>query len=303
MINEKNKWLVYGILGIIGFGLFGFFNKLSTFTNSFVANLVIQVTSLATAVVVFAVLRKSKFKFSKYSFLAGVCACIGTLFLLFALEANQLIIVYPFASMAGLVFFAILHLQHKYNYTKKQLGTILVGSGLIVLGLAFAAIGASGGFSGFTGLNLKFLLFGLGVMFFWGLLSYFWFKSRVVQKDETLSSLLSTMIGVSLTAVIGVLLFNSAQLFSLTISTQYIYPIFSGIAGAFGAYFILLAYGSITPKEPVKGLILAILTNGELIPVTILALLILGEYSFEGLIGVAASLTGIVLLNYTEYLK
>ena len=123
---EKNKWLAYGILGIIFYGLFGFFNKLSTFTESFVANLVIQVTAFAVVIVLFAALRR-KFKFSKNSFLAGVCGSVGTLFLLFALEANQLIIVYPFAAMAGVVFFVILNINHKYHYTIKQLAIILSG--------------------------------------------------------------------------------------------------------------------------------------------------------------------------------
>jgi hypothetical protein len=303
MISEKNRWLFLGIVGITFFGLFGFFNKLSTFTNAFVANLFIQITSLVIATILFFILW-GKFKFSKSSALAGICVSIGTLFLLFALEANQLIIVYPFAAMAGVVFFTILHLTHKHKYTAKQFSAILAGLGLGIIGLAFAAIGASGGFSNFiSAINAKFLLLGLLVMLFFGLLSYFWFKARVLQKEETLSCLLSNMIGASIPAIIGVLVFGYNQLLTFQISTNLIYPILSGASAVIGAYAILSALGSITPKEPTKGLILAIFTNGEIIPVTILALLILHEYSLIGLLGVCATLAGLTLLNYTEYLK
>jgi hypothetical protein len=301
MISEKNRWLILSVLGLTCFGLFGFFNKLSTFTDAFIANLIVQFSTFAIGILFFIYLRKMKFIFSKTSLIAGICASIGTLFLLFALEANQLIIVYPFAAMAGLVFFAIFHLTHKHYYNSKQFVAVLLGLGFGVAGLAFAAIGASGGSN--SAINLRFIIIGLTIMLLWGLFSYCWYKSRVLLKENIRSCLFSTAFGIILPAIVGVLIFKPLQLFSISLSLNLAYPILAGVFAAIGSLFVVSALGQITPREPTKGLVIALLTNGELIPVTILALLILHEYSAIGLVGVCVTLAGLTLLNYTEYLK
>ncbi len=203
--------------------------------------------------------------------------------------------------MAGLVFFGITHFTHKHHYSTNQFFAVLFGLGLGVIGLAAAAIGAAG--SSNSAIDLKFIIIGIIIMLFWGFFTYYWYKSRVLLHENIRSCLFSSAIGLILPAIAGVLIFKPLQLFSISLSSSLTYPILAGIFAAIGALFTVSALGQITPKESTKGLVIALLTNGELIPVTILALLILHEYSVVGLIGVCVTLAGLTLLNYIEYLK
>jgi len=98
------KWLLYGIMGTLSFGVFGFLSKFSTI-HPYISNFLMQLLSLFVSITIYLIfLRKENVKFSKSGILAGVFGTAGTLILMYTISVNMLIVTYPFAAMAGLVF-------------------------------------------------------------------------------------------------------------------------------------------------------------------------------------------------------
>ena len=300
MVYKKSEWIMYGILGVLFFGLFGFLVKFSTL-EPYVANFVIQFLSfVATIFIYIFFLRKESVSFSKSGALAGFFGSMGTLILLYTVSENQLIVTYPFASMACFVFLIINYIVYKLRFEAKQFLVILTGLSISSFGLFLAVAGSTGGLSillSNIGASAGFVLFGLGIMFFWGVMSFFFFKGLVKDKTNIASFLISMTASIALTAFANMLILQQG---SIVFDNSLIYPVFSGIFVAFGSYFIAKGYKVSNPKSKVQSLILAIFATSDIIPVTILALLILNEYSPEALLGVVFTIIGITLINYSE---
>lgn len=304
MAKKVASWLLFGVLGWLAFGLFGFFNKMSTFADPFAANLIIQVTTFVASVLLWLVASRSKLRFSLNAFLAGLCGSAGTLLMLFALEANQLILVYPFATFAGVVFFATFVAVQRPRFSAIQGWAIFLGLVLVTGGIFLANAGAVGGLQVFfdeMAVNSRFLLLGLGIAVLWGYLSWFWFRARVVRNVDTFSALLSTTFGLAVLAAV-ILLVRPEAFAALAFSSQLTWPVLAGLSSAAGATLVLTAYGLTQPQSKVHSLILSLLTNGEAIPAGILALAFLGEFVPEGLAAVGAGVVGITILNYADKL-
>jgi len=293
------NWLTNGIIGVIFYGFFALFNKLSSGTDNISTNFIIQATYFLSTAMLLLVLRKQKFSWSTSAFIAGLCGSTGTWIVLTALEKNHLIIVYPFAALSSIVFIACNFLFYKVTYTGRKLTWLLAGMIISCTGLFFAAVGGSGGLPTFVqtfAINTVFLAQGISVLILWGLTAFFWFKSRVMDKAEASTTLWWSALG-SVLVVCIMLFIHPSSIANIELS---LYPILSGRSILGGSYFILQAFGQTKTASSIKNVVLAILTNGEIIPVTLFALIILQEYSLEGMLGSVASIIGIILLNVAD---
>ncbi len=296
------NWLVNGILGLLSYGLFGLFNKLSSGADNYATNGIVQLTFLALSLILLALVCRKKLRWSKDAFIAGICGAMGTWVVLLALAKNQLIIVYPFAALSSIVFITANFLVYHVTYKGKKLAWLITGLIVGCAGLFFAAIGGSGGLASFSEtfrLDPLFLAQGFSVMLLWGLLAFFWFRARVVKKLDAHATLLWTAIGSGAISILMLILHPT----SFTHLKIQLFPVLAGAAILGGSYFMLTAFGQTQTTSSIKNIILAILTNGEIIPITFFALIILKEFSVEGIIGSIASIIGIVLLNVADAVK
>lgn len=142
----------------------------------------------------------------------------------------------------------------------------------------------------------------MGVMVCWGLLSFFFFRSRQHEKSNISSCMTSLFIASVLTAIIEVTLVDSILFSTIVIDKQILFPILSGLCMPLGSFFILNAFGLTKITSLVQNLIIAILTNGEIIPITIFAVVFLGQYNIEGIIGAIISIVGLTLINLVDSL-
>ena len=300
-MNKSSEWIFYGILGTLSFGVFGFSVKFSTM-EPYVSNFLMQLLSLAVSLFIYlAFLRKETIKFSKSGSIAGIFATTGTLILLYTVSINKLIVTYPFAAMAGLVFLLASLFYYKLKFRPRQIQVLLLGLAVSIFGLFLAVAGSAGGLvlllSNIGG-SFSFVSFGLGIMLFWGLCSFFWFKAIVKEKVNISSFLISMTASATVASFVGMLLLSSGL--NLAVDSTLSFILIAGIFMGIGLYFISNGFKFSEPQSKAQSLILAILANGEIIPITILALLFLNEYSLEAIIGVASTIIGITLINYSE---
>ena len=136
-------------------------------------------------------------------------------------------------------------------------------------------------------------------MISWGLLAFFWMRARVVRRHDEYTTLVWSGVG-SLGVALLMLAVHPSSIAALQPQTA---PIVGGFSLVIASFFMLRAFGLTQTTSSVKNVILALLTNGEIIPVTIFALIVLREYSLEGLIGVSASILGIIVLNVADAVK
>jgi len=292
------NWLVNGLLGLLFYGAFGVANKYASGIDSYAANLLVQTTFMIGALLVLVIARK-KLRWSGDALLAGLLGSIGTWIVLVALAKNQLIVVYPFVALSSIVFIAANTIVYKARYAGRKLAFLLAGLCLSCIGVFFAAVGGSGGFTSFLTtmrLDAVFLLEGIGVMVAWGLLAFFWMRARVVRSFDEYTTLFWSGIG-SLGVAVAMLAWHPEGLTQLHLQAA---PIIGGAALVVASLFMLKAFGMTKTTSSIKNVVLSFLTNGEIIPVTIFALVVLREYSLEGIVGVCVSVVGVLLLSVAD---
>lgn len=293
------NWLLSGIIAVLSYGFFALFNKLSSGADNYATNGVVQTTFFVSSLILLAFICRKRLRWSLDALLAGICGAAGTWFVLAALAKNQLIVVYPFAALSSLVFIAANFIVYKVTYQGKKLAWLMAGLIISCAGLFFAAVGRSGGWALFKEtfqFDPSFLIQGFGVFVLWGLLAFFWLRARVVQHHDEHATLFWTAIGSFAISALMIVL-HPASISSLRIQ---LFPVLAGIAVLGGSFFIIKAFGQTKTASSIKNVVLAILTNGEIIPVTFFALFILKEFSIEGITGAMASIIGIVLLNIAD---
>jgi len=70
-----------------------------------------------------------------------------------------------------------------------------------------------------------------------------------------------------------------------------------------GTFFTYNAFKSTTTKTKLQEAIVAILANGELIPLLFLSYFVLGEWVSQGFVGVIIVLAGLISIHFAEILK
>ena len=297
------KWLIYGILSAILFGLWGLFDKLSAFQNPVISNVMVYLAALLFSFTV-VIIANRRIRFSGYGLVAGIFGGTTNFLLLNALLNNYLILVMPFVSAASVVFFLIIYLTERPKYSARQKALAATGMMLCVSGLFLVSVG-SVGISDFMkefSLDSVYVLVSIAIMFSVSLWTYFTYKS--VQRDRTDAftynfwNILS-----SFTLSVILLMIIDPGIFPGMLSLDrlgYIYPSLSGIAVAAGSIFTFMAFGGTTTKTKLQEIMVAIIANGDVIPLLFFSYFILGEWVTEGFIGVIIVLAGLFTIHYAE---
>ena len=300
------KWLIYGLLASILFGLWGLFDKLSAFQSPFVSNFIIYFIATIFGFLILILITK-KIRFSKYSALAGLFAGVANFFVLYALLQNLLILVLPFVSMAAVIFFFIIYFTEKPKYNQKQ--KFLAGIGLLLsfLGIFLISTGSVGFFNFINQLvlNTLYIIPAIIIMFGFSLWTYFTYKAVSEKQTDALTYNFWNLGTSFIVAIFAILIFSPiafSELFSLS-SLGYIYPTLAGICIAGGCFLVFSAFQKTTTKTKLQEAIVAILANGELIPLLFLSYFVLGEWATEGFIGILIVLIGLFSLHYSEVSK
>jgi hypothetical protein len=297
------KWLIYGIFAAILFGFWGLFDKLSASLNPFTSNIIIYLTAFILAC--FMIMKTKKIQFSKYSFLAGLFAGIGNFFVLYALLKNLLILVLPFVSVSAAIFFLIVYFTEKPKYSGKQ--KIFAYSGLLlsIVGIIFIATASNGLFNFVKDLTLEssYIIPALFIMVGFSLWTYFTYKSVSKEKINARIYNFWNLLASFLTALIAIIILNLNSLKEIFSISFNIYPMLAGICIAGGTLLTYAAFKTTTTKTRLQETMVAILANGELIPLLLLSYFVLGEWIPQGFIGVIIALIGLILVHLAEISK
>ena len=297
------KWLIYGAFSSVLFALWGLFAKLSSFQNPIISNFILASGAFLTAVAVLLATNR-RLIFSKFAIIAGFFGGIQSIIILLLLLKNQLILVLPFTSIAGVIFFLIVYFTERPSYNIKQ--KILAGTGMFfsLVGLFLIATGSVGFVNFFMQISVDatYIFFGILIGVTAAISTYFGYRSTKFEKIDAATYVFWNLVASLVPAIIALLVFNPSailQLFSLS-SAGYYYPTLGGICVSFGIFFMYKAFRKTTTKTKLQEAIIGILSNGELIALPFLSYFILGESVVQGYIGVAVVLIGLSLINYSE---
>ena len=297
------KWLWFGIIASVLLGFWGLFDKLMSFQDPFISNVLIYLTTFLTALLFFLFFKK-KWVFSKESFLAGLFAGVGNFFILFSLLKNLLILVLPFVSAAAIVFFFIVYFTEKPKFSFLQKFFVAAGLLLAFLGLfliSIAPVGFKVFFREFK-LDFSFVFFSLIIMISFGLWTFFTYKATAKKTVDVFDYTFWQFLASFFLSIIAVLVFSVdsfSKVFSLG-SLGYLYPALAGLSIFGGCFFVFKSFTEVSVLSKIQKVIVAFLANGELVPLVFLSFFILGERSFEGFLGVGIVLIGLFLLNFSE---
>jgi drug/metabolite transporter (DMT)-like permease len=299
------RWLLYGIFAALLFGLWGLFDRLSSQLNPFTSNIIMYFVALLVVAVM--LVWNKKFRFSKYSILSGIFAGIGNFFVLYALMNNFLILVFPFVSAAGVIFFCIIYFTERPKYTAKQKIIVSIGLFLSVIGVLLVAVGQQGLFNFLKQLTIStsYIIPAIFVMAGFSLWTYFTYKSVTKENINALTYNFWTNLASFVLALIAVLILNYSTFSELKalMPASYIYPVLAGLCISIGTLLTYSAFKTTTTKTKLQEAIVAILANGELIPLLFLSYFVLGEWVFEGFIGAIIVFIGLFLIHYAEVSK
>jgi uncharacterized membrane protein len=300
------KWLIYGIASAILFSFWGLFAKLSSFQDPIISNFFLLFATVLTCGILIPATHR-KLKFSKLGGIAGVFGGLQSIVLLVLLLQNELILVLPFTSAAGAIFFLIVYFTENLKYGTKQ--KMLAGLGLVLslLGLFIISTASVGFFNFFNQVatNFTYIFSGILISLLATLPTYLAYRSTKFEKTDAANFSFSNSFISLIVALAALAIFNYSkimQIFSLN-AAGYYYPIIGGVCAAFGIFFTYKAFKLTTTKTKLQEAIIGILSNGELIVLPFLSYFILGEKTVLGYVGVMVVLIGLVMINYSEVLS
>ncbi len=300
------NWFAKAVLATIFLGFFGLFDKLSTFQDPVISNLIIYFTC-TVIFLIFILISRKKLVFSKEAFLSGIFAGVAGLTLLYSLVSNFVLAVFPFVSFASVVFFFIVLFFEKPKLSNYQKLFVATGIIISILGLLIASTATTGGISSFFNiltLNPKLFILGSLISVGYGLWSFFSYVAIKKRNAENLNVNFwivtgSTVIAIIAFVIIGV---SSPIIFNLN-DLRNIFPVFAALSIVGGVILALSAYKAASGKSKIQETIVAILTNAEIIPLIFLSYFILNEFTFEGIVGSFIVFIGLSILNYAERLR
>jgi hypothetical protein len=214
---------------------------------------------------------------------------------LFALEGNLLLIVYPFVAGGALVFFVITFLGKKPSYTRTQLYEVMTGIVLSLLGLLIS--GSTLDASRTSALGSYSILLGILITMSAGLWIFFASKTIIQEGYNArtaafwifLSSFAVSAVGISFAPKHIEELWNNVS------------PFLAGIFMCLGEVSAYYAFSAVRENfSVVRGSTVAILANSEVVPVILLSLFLLHEYTVDAFIGIIVLALGLFLMNFAE---
>jgi uncharacterized membrane protein len=294
---SNSRWFVFAMLSSVGYGIWAFFDKLSSFQSPFLNNFIIYGIAFA---IVLAIVRPRQFP-PISALLSGVFGGIINLFALMALQSRLLLTVYPFVAAGGLVYFAIVYMTKRPAYGRLQSAGVVSGGTLAVIGILISGLAYSSGQG--VGSSLSggvLMLVGILITISTGLWIYFAGHAIIDEKCSPVVAgfwILFASFGVS---AVG-LLIDHPSLAAIQLSPNQLYPVCAGILIFVGEMFSYFAFGGIRDSPSVaRSSTVAVLSNSEIVPVVLLSLLVLREYDLLAILGIALLAIGLLVLNYSE---
>jgi hypothetical protein len=294
---RSSRWFVFAVLSSLGYGIWAFFDKLSSFQSPFLSNFIVY----GTAFVIVFIMVRPRHPPPVSALVSGVFGGIINLLVLIALQNRLLLTVYPFVAAGGLVYFAVTYVTRRPTYGRLQSLGVVSGGALAVIGLLTSGLAYSSDHgAGYTNSGSVLTLVGILITISTGLWIYFAGHAIIDEKCAPLIAgfwILLASFGVS---ALG-LLADLPSLLAIELSPVQLYPVAAGVLIFAGEILSYYAFGGIRDNPTVaRSSTVAVLSNSEIVPVVLLSLFVLREYDILALLGIVVLAVGLLILNYSE---
>ena len=291
------NWLVTAVLATVFFAFFALFSRLSTFQSPLISNLIICAT-LAICAIFFAFTMDGKRSLSKEAIASGILSNLALLAILYMLISNQILVVFSFVSFSSVVFFLVMLAFDKPQLSNKQKSIALAGISVSTLGLFLASTSTAGGISTLlnSAINPYFLLLAPVIPTGAGLWAYLSFVAIRKTKVNVSTVFLNYSLSAFATALMGYLILGLSSP-APHLSRLDGFPIIAGLFVSMGTILILKSYEIISGGSRIEETIVAVLSNGEIIPLIFISYFVLREFTVEGLVGAFTVFVGLAILN------
>ena len=291
------RWLAAGILSTLCFAFYALFSKLSTFQSPLTTNLIICVI-IAICGLSYGLSAK-KLRFSRESAISGIFANIAIVVMLFALVSNQVLVVFSFVAFSSVVFFAIMIVLERPKLSTRQEALSIIGILVSTLGLFLASTSTAGGLTHLltnSTVNPYFLLLGPVIPISLGVWAYLSFVAIKKLRLKIQTVVFNYSYGSLFVALIAYILFGSNSQLPTFSQIKDFYPVIAGLF-VMGLLLTLKSYEMTSGESRIEEIIVAILANGEIVPLIFLSYFVLREFTIEGIVGAFTVFIGLSILN------
>jgi uncharacterized membrane protein len=294
---RNSRWFAFAILSSLAYGIWAFFDKLSSFQSPFLNNFIIY----GTAFVIVLIMVRPHHLPPISALLSGVFGGIINLLALMALQSRLLLTVYPFVAAGGLVYFAITYLVKRPAYGRLQSFGVVSGGTLAVIGILVSGLAYSSDYgAGFSPSESILMLVGILITISTGLWIYFAGHAITEERCDPLIAGFWILLASFCVSALG-LMVDFHSLAAIEVSPVQLYPVAAGILIFAGEMFSYYAFGGIRDNPSVaRSSTVAVLSNSEIVPVVLLSLFILKEYDLLAILGIVLLAIGLIILNYSE---
>jgi len=292
------RWLAAGILSTLCFAFYALFSKLSTFQSPLTTNLIICVI-IAICGLSYGLSAK-KLRFSRESAISGIFANIAIVVMLFALVSNQVLVVFSFVAFSSVVFFAIMIVLERPKLSTRQEALSIIGILVSTLGLFLASTSTAGGLTHLvtdSTVNPYFLLLGPVIPISLGVWAYLSFVAIKKLRLKIQTVVFNYSYGSLFVALIAYILFGSNSQLPTFSQIKDFYPVIAGLFVMGGLLLTLKSYEMTSGESRIEEIIVAILANGEIVPLIFLSYFVLREFTIEGIVGAFTVFIGLSILN------
>jgi hypothetical protein len=292
------NWLLTALLATIFFAFFALFSRLSTFQNPLISNVIICST-LAICGILLGLTMDGKKSFSKEAFFSGVLSNLGLLAMLYMLVSNQILVVFSFVSFASVVFFLVMLAFDKPQLSRKQKSIAALGILVSSFGLFLASTSTAGGISTLlnSAINPYFLLIAPVIPLGSGLWTYLSFVAIKKTDMKIPTIFLNYSLAAFVTALTAYLILGLSFPAPQFSRLEDAFPIIAGLFVSVGIILTLKSYEATSGGSRIEETIVAVLSNGEIIPLIFLSYFVLREFTVEGLVGAFTVFVGLAILN------
>jgi len=237
--------------------------------------------------------------FSKEAFVSGLLSNLALLTMLYILVSNQILVVFSFVSFASVVFFLVMLAFDKPQLSSKQKSIAALGICVSSLGLFLASTSTAGGISNLlnSAINPYFLFLAPVIPVGSGLYAYFSFVAIKKMDVEVPTVFLNYSLAAFAVGLAAYLLFGLSLPTPHFSRPEDYFPIIAGLFLSAGVILSLKSFETTSGESRIEETIVAVLSNGEIVPLIFLSYFVLREFTVEGLVGAFTVFVGLVILN------
>jgi len=294
---RNSRWFIFAVLSSLGYGVWAFFDKLSSFQSPFLNNFIIYGTAFFIVLIMVRPRRLPPVS----ALVSGVFGGIINLLVLIALQNRLLLTVYPFVAAGGLVYFAVAYLTKRPMYGRLRSLGVVSGGALAVIGLLISGLAYSSDHgAGYSASGSVLALVGILITISTGLWVYFAGHAIIDERCPPLIAGFWILLASFSVSALG-LLVDLHSLAAIELSSAQLYPVGAGVLILAGEMFSYYAFGGIRDSPTLaRSSTVAVLSNSEIVPVVLLSLFVLGEYDLLALVGIVLLAVGLLILNLSE---